>query len=35
MPEKFTLDSVRRTRVLVERKDDDVASRQPLENGVE
>src|SRR5947209_14415586 len=27
MPEKFALDSVRRTRVLVEREDDDVAGR--------
>src|SRR6266513_4042660 len=34
-PEKFTLDSIGWTRVLVERKDDHIADREPLENGVE
>ena len=35
MPEKLNLDSIGRTRVLVERKDDHIAGREPLENGVE
>src|SRR5450631_2972813 len=35
MSEKFTLDPIGRARVLVERKNDDVASGETLENGIQ
>src|SRR6202171_2607089 len=35
IPEKLTLDSIGRTSVLVGRKEDHIAGREPLENGVE